>query len=214
MKADKRSIYGPQRDTQAAAQADLQVARQLGSRDAMVSFLQSSLNRDSRKPALKPMSEMVKCLTPRLSSDSHSLKEEKSFINQEYCSMGSVHRSGYGWRIQLCVDGRMTYGPQRDTQAMAQADLDTARQRAARLEIQSFPIALANEIRRVRELHCSIGSVRRTCIRWRADLHVDGRTVLGPPRDTQVAAQADLEAARQRGSRSEMVSFLESLANS
>ena len=128
--------------------------------------------------------------------------------------LGMVVKVGHAWKALVTAHYRTRAGPQRDTQAAAQADLETARQRASRLEMESFPVAIANEIRRILEMHCSIGSVRMNRNRWRVYVYVDRRMTCGPQRDTQAAAQADLETARQRGSRSGMVSFLKALANS
>lgn len=212
----QRHVYaacGPAHKTRAAAQSDLDAARQCTSVIDMCVVLTSL----------------------RLDANAERNAERIRSIQAEN---GSIQRNGNGWRVQVDLGvgdvKRMIYGPQRATQVAAQADLDEARKCATRFDMASFleyRCSTSNEIVSSKEggqgkRWAEPGKVQKVYNGWKAVISVDKQTLdsfgaalpgcgrrdtAGPLRSTRAAAQADLDAARQCTSGFEMCWYLVSL---
>ena len=138
IEVDGTKINGPQRQTRPQAQADLDRARQCPSRTDMEKYLRECApKKEHADPPREPAA---------------SASDVPTTVKQNpMCTFGSVVPHRNGWRARVEVDGRKTSGPQRETRAGAQDDLDRARHCESRHEMQQCLRELIKKEKQVKE---------------------------------------------------------------
>ena len=138
IEVDGTKINGPQRQTRPQAQADLDRARQCPSRTDMEKYLRECApKKEHADPPREPAA---------------SASDVPTTVKQNpMCTFGSVVPNRNGWRARVEVDGRKTSGPQRETRAGAQDDLDRARHCESRHEMQQCLRELIKKEKQVKE---------------------------------------------------------------